>query len=186
MADDALFIGWGDVVRGRESKSLDVFNESLQYYGQLQQDGKIESFDAWFLAPHGGDLAGFILLRGDRARLDEVQRSADFELLQTRAGMIVDRIALSRSRCRRLSRQSLAIAIDDKQQRGSKRLPPDERSSFKAPRHDPLAEFDEYKQPPARDAGRRNRNLRVVHTSRAALDSRGARNRAKAADPMQV
>src|SRR5262245_52742614 len=89
LADEALVIGWGDGVRGRESKALDVFNESLQYYARLQQDGAVESFDAWFLAPHGGDLAGFILLRGERERLDEVQRSADFELLMTRAGMIV-------------------------------------------------------------------------------------------------
>ena len=94
MADEALFIGWGEVVRGRESKALEVFNESLQYYARLQQDGTVESFDAWFLAPHGGDLAGFILLRGERERLDEVQRSAEFELLMTRAGMIVDRVGV--------------------------------------------------------------------------------------------
>lgn len=91
MADEALFIGWGEVVRGRETKAVEVFNESIQYYGQLQQDGKIESVDAWFLAPHGGDLDGFILLRGDREQLDEVQRSPEFERLQARAGMIVDR-----------------------------------------------------------------------------------------------
>jgi hypothetical protein len=36
MADEALFIGWGEVVRGRERKAVEVFNESLQYYGQLQ------------------------------------------------------------------------------------------------------------------------------------------------------
>jgi hypothetical protein len=91
MADEALFIGWGEVVRGREGKAVEVFNESLQYYGQLEQGGKIEGFDAWFLAPHGGDLSGFILLRGERERLDEIQRSPEFERLQTRAGMIVDR-----------------------------------------------------------------------------------------------
>ncbi|HZG48629.1 MAG TPA: hypothetical protein VEY90_03825 [Thermoleophilaceae bacterium] len=91
MADEALFIGWGEVVRGREGKALEVFNESIQYYGQLQQDGKIEGLDAWFLAPHGGDLLGFILLRGERERLDEIQRSEEFERLQTRASMIVDR-----------------------------------------------------------------------------------------------
>ena len=94
MADEALFIGWGEVVRGRESKALDVFNESLQYYARLQQDGTVESFDAWFLAPHGGDLAGFILLRGERERLDEVQRGPEFELLMARAGMIVDRVGV--------------------------------------------------------------------------------------------
>ena len=91
MADDALFIGWGEVVRGRERKAIEVFNESLQYYAQLQEDGKVESVEPWFLAPHGGDLAGFILLRGQREQLDEIERSPEFERLQTRASLIVDR-----------------------------------------------------------------------------------------------
>jgi hypothetical protein len=94
MADEALFIGWGDVVRGRERKAVDVFNESIEYYGQLQQDGQIERFDAWFLAPHGGDLAGFVLLHGEREQLDRVQRSPEFELLLSRAGLIVDRMGV--------------------------------------------------------------------------------------------
>ena len=92
MADDALFIGWGEVVRGRERKAVDVFNESVEYWGRLQQDGRIEGLETWFLAPHGGDLAGFALLRGEREQLDEIQRSEEFERTQTRAGMIVDRI----------------------------------------------------------------------------------------------
>ena len=91
MADDALFIGWGEVVRGREQKAVEVFNETIQYYGQLQQDGKIEGFEAFFLAPHGGDLGGFVLLRGERAQLDEIERTPEFERLQTRSAMIVDR-----------------------------------------------------------------------------------------------
>ena len=94
MADEALFIGWGEVVRGRERKAVDVFNESVQHYAQLQQDGKLEGVEAWFLAPHGGDLAGFMLLRGERVQLDEIERSPEFERLQTRAGMIVDRVGV--------------------------------------------------------------------------------------------
>ena len=90
MADDALFIGWGEVVRGREMKAVEVFNESLEYYGQLQQDGKIEGFDVFFLGPHGGDLGGFIMLRGERESLDEIERTPEFERLQTRVAMIVD------------------------------------------------------------------------------------------------
>ena len=35
MADEALFIGWGEIVSGREGKAVDVFNESVQYYGEL-------------------------------------------------------------------------------------------------------------------------------------------------------
>ena len=41
MADAGLFIGWGQVVRGREERALDVFNETLELYGQLQSDGRI-------------------------------------------------------------------------------------------------------------------------------------------------
>lgn len=91
MADDALFVGWGEVVRGREQKAVAVFGESIEYYTQLQQDGKIESFEPYFLAPHGGDLDGFILLHGERAQLDEIKRSPEFERLQARVSLIVDR-----------------------------------------------------------------------------------------------
>ena len=65
MAGEALFIGWGAVVRGREQQALQVFQESMQYYGGLQQEGRIESFDVYLLAPHGGDLNGFVILRGE-------------------------------------------------------------------------------------------------------------------------
>ena len=91
MADEALFLGWGEIVSGREHQAVEVLNESVKYYGPLQQDGHIEGFDAWFLSPHGGDLNGFILLRGERERLDEIERSPEFERLQTRAGMIAER-----------------------------------------------------------------------------------------------
>lgn len=91
MADEALFIGWGEVVRGRERKAVEVFNESAQYYGQLQQEGRVESVEGWFLGPHGGDLQGFFLLRGAREALDEIERSPEFERVQARASMVVDR-----------------------------------------------------------------------------------------------
>ncbi|HEX2103722.1 MAG TPA: hypothetical protein VHF51_08725 [Solirubrobacteraceae bacterium] len=94
MADEALFIGWGEVVRGRERKAVEVFNASIEYYAKLQQDGRIERFDAWFLEPHGGDLAGFVLLHGGREQLDDIRRSPEFELLVTRAGMIVERMGV--------------------------------------------------------------------------------------------
>jgi hypothetical protein len=90
MADDALFFGWGEVVRGRETKAVEVFNEAVAYYGQLQQDGKLEGFEAYFLGPHGGDLGGFFLLHGEREALHEIERSEEFERLQTRVTMIVD------------------------------------------------------------------------------------------------
>lgn len=94
MAGEALFLGWGPVVRGREQIALQVFQETLEYYGKLQQEGQIESFEPVLIAPHGGDLGGFILLRGERSRLDEVRSSEEFERLVVRAATVVDNVGV--------------------------------------------------------------------------------------------
>src|SRR4051794_4473841 len=94
MASEALFIGWGQVVRGREKQALQVFQESMEYSGKLQQDGKIESFEVVILSPHGGDLAGFVIARGDRSGLAQVRFSDDFERLIARASAIVDNVGV--------------------------------------------------------------------------------------------
>jgi hypothetical protein len=94
MAGDALFLGWGPVVRGRELKALEIFQETLVYYASLRQDGRIDSFEPVLLALHGGGLAGFILLRGSRASLDEVRSSDEFRRLVARAASIVDDVGV--------------------------------------------------------------------------------------------
>ncbi len=94
MAGEALFIGWGQVVRGREKQALQVFQESMEYYGKLQQDGRIESFDVLLLGPHGGDLDGFVILRGDRKALADVRFSEEFERLTARATAIIDSLGV--------------------------------------------------------------------------------------------
>ena len=90
MAGEALFIGWGQVVRGREQKALDVFNESVAYWGKLQEAGTIESFDVVLLSPHGGDLAGFALLKGDADKLAALRNDDEFQRRNTRADFIVE------------------------------------------------------------------------------------------------
>ena len=69
MADYGLFIGWGALVRGRELKGLEVFNESIQFWADHQKKGNIESFEPVLLTPHGGDLAGFLLIKGEGTKL---------------------------------------------------------------------------------------------------------------------
>jgi hypothetical protein len=90
MADFGLFIGWGAPTSGRESKGLDVFNEALAYYGRLQQEGVIEGFETVILEPHGGDLQGFILLRGNQDKLAELRVDDEFVRLSTRASLTVE------------------------------------------------------------------------------------------------
>jgi hypothetical protein len=90
MADAGLFIGWGQVVRGREDRALDVFNETIELYGQMQSDGRIESFDVALLEPHGGELQGYVMLRGSEEQIDAVRRSEDFERVMTKGSLIVE------------------------------------------------------------------------------------------------
>jgi hypothetical protein len=90
MADAALFIGWGDVVHGRERQSLTVFGESIEFFTGLMQRGEIESFEPVALDPHGGDLQGFLLVRGDREKLNRMRYSEDFLRLIARASYIVE------------------------------------------------------------------------------------------------
>ena len=90
MPDFGLFIGFGSPVRGRERQAIKVFNEAIEYYTRLQQQGEIESFESVFLEPHGGDLGGFTLVRGDRDKLASIRTSDEFARLSTRAGLIVE------------------------------------------------------------------------------------------------
>ena len=78
MADSALFIGWNRSVAGREQQAMNLFMNVMEYYGQLQGEGRIESFEPVILAAHGGDLNGFVLIRGDEAKLDEIRREEAF------------------------------------------------------------------------------------------------------------
>ncbi len=90
MASAALFIGWGQVARGREREALKVFSEGVEYWTGLQKRGEIESFEPVALEPHGGDLAGFCLLRGDREKLDRLRQNEEFLRMNARAGFCVD------------------------------------------------------------------------------------------------
>jgi hypothetical protein len=94
MAGDALFVGWGQVVRGREQLALQVFQEAVGYYGKLQEDGQIERFDAYLLDPHGGDLAGWFLLHAERSTLDTIRSSEEFHRLLVRAGSVIDNLGV--------------------------------------------------------------------------------------------
>ena len=94
MADAGLFIGWGAPITGREAKGLEVLSESLAYYARLQQEGTIESFETVLLEPHGGDLQGFILMRGSEEALARLRVDEEFVRLSTRASLIVESIGV--------------------------------------------------------------------------------------------
>jgi len=94
MADAGLFIGWGEVVRGREAEAVETFSSTMEYFAGLQADGAIESVEPVFLEQHGGDLNGFFFVRGDAEKLSALRVDEDFEAVILRAGLIVNNIGV--------------------------------------------------------------------------------------------
>ena len=72
MTDAALFIGWGATSAGRERKAVELFGESLKFLTNLVTEGKVASVEPFFLEPHGGDLEGFFVVRGEQDELNAV------------------------------------------------------------------------------------------------------------------
>ena len=89
MADHGIFIGWEEMVVGRERQSRQVFGEALAYMAAQEQVGNIESHEVVLPSARGGDPQGFILMRGDRDKLHDVVTSPEWQRLVTRAGLIV-------------------------------------------------------------------------------------------------
>lgn len=94
MADAALFVGWGAPIPGRETKGLEVFAEALAFHGGLQESGAIESVDVVLLAPHGGDLSGFIVLRGSEDQMSALRGNEEFQRINARASLVVERLGV--------------------------------------------------------------------------------------------
>jgi hypothetical protein len=94
MAKGALFVGWGALIPGREKQGAAVLAEAAAYCARLQAEGRIDGFDTIVLEPHGGDLEGFVLLRGDRETLAALRAEEEFvrnivavQLVHTRVGV---------------------------------------------------------------------------------------------------
>jgi hypothetical protein len=89
-----IFVGFSNPVAGREQAAGKLFQEGAEYWGRLQAAGEIKGFDVVLLDPHGGDLGGFFLLKGEREKLARVSASEEFQRLATRANRLVERFGI--------------------------------------------------------------------------------------------
>jgi len=90
MADRVLFIGWSRIVPGREQQGMQLWQKSMTFYTKLQSEGQIESFDPVLLSAHGGDLNGFVLLKGKAKKLRDVRQDETFIDLTIEAGFCLE------------------------------------------------------------------------------------------------
>ena len=86
MADRILVAGWDMPVPGREKQAWALFGKTVEFYTKQQQDGKIENFEPIILSRHGGDLNGFILVRGNADQIDQLRRDDTYLDITIEAG----------------------------------------------------------------------------------------------------
>jgi hypothetical protein len=95
MAEAALCMVWGAPVPGREKQALNAYNDAMQYWAGLQQEGKIERFDVTVLAPSGGEVAGFLVTRGTADQIDSLRRSKEYQRQVTRVQLVASHLGVS-------------------------------------------------------------------------------------------
>ncbi len=95
MADRILCLSWGHVVSGRETHSLEVFNEAVTYYGGLRRDGQIEDLDLVLFGVNGGDVDGMMQIRGSHAQLDAMREQERFQRILIDAQMVVEDLRIA-------------------------------------------------------------------------------------------
>ena len=94
MADRILFLGWNRAIAGREQQAMQLWQKSIEFYDGLQSGGRIESFEPVILSSHGGDLNGFIMIRGDAEKLAMLRLDDGFNDLATEAHFCLDKFGI--------------------------------------------------------------------------------------------
>jgi hypothetical protein len=94
-ADHAVVVGWNRAIAGKEKIALELFASSLAFYGKQMAAGTIASFEPVMLRPHGGDFNGFILIRGERAKLDALIAGEEFLDIMLRATLCIEGVGVT-------------------------------------------------------------------------------------------
>jgi hypothetical protein len=93
-SDSVLLLGYDRPIAGREKHASDLLDEMFGFLEKAKAAGRIVAFDAVSLAVHGGNLNGFVLIRGDRKALDDFRASEEFDDLSIRAHMVMTGVSV--------------------------------------------------------------------------------------------
>ena len=84
----AIMFTYGRAAPGREAKALEVFTDSLTFWGKLAADGKCGE-PMVYLAPSG---LGMMIIHGERETLFEILGTDEFAKLYTKVTFSVPEI----------------------------------------------------------------------------------------------
>lgn len=92
MANACLFIGWNRPFPGQRSEAYGfLMKEGRPLLDKWHQQGWFAARRLYGLTPHMGDLNGCIILEGERAKLDELRRTDEFEKFSVNMSTLFDR-----------------------------------------------------------------------------------------------
>ncbi len=97
MSDAGLLIGWNRVAPGRDAMAVELWGEMLSYLMKLHSEGQVERFEPVLLGAHGGQLNGFVLVRGTQVQLDRLRNSEDFLVFNVRANKALEGFTVVRA-----------------------------------------------------------------------------------------
>lgn len=92
MANACLFIGWNRPHPAREKEAWGfLMGEGAAMLEKFRAEGFFESMETIALTAHRSDMNGFIVLLGERAKLDEMRRTDAFEMFSFKMSALLDR-----------------------------------------------------------------------------------------------
>ena len=94
MTDRVLFISWGENIAGREERGLEVFNETIGFYGRCKDEGRIEDFAVVLLAPNA-DVDGYLQIAGSAEQLAALTDDDEYLRMLTEASTVVHKVRVS-------------------------------------------------------------------------------------------
>ena len=89
MATACLFLGFDAPRPGSEKEAFPhMMGPMLTELDSFKSEGWFESYEAFGLTPHCGNLNMGVLIKGERAKLDELRRTDRFERFSMQLGRL--------------------------------------------------------------------------------------------------
>jgi hypothetical protein len=94
MATAILFIGWNRPYPGTNEKAYGWLTTEGHAFLKKCEGKWFERMEMFGLTAHGGDMNGGVILFGERAKLDEMRRTDEFEAFVMQLGSQFDRVGV--------------------------------------------------------------------------------------------
>jgi hypothetical protein len=93
--DVGLMIRYGKLVTGREHQAMDLFQDTLAYFGQKLERGEIPYFEPFFLmTTDQEEELGFFIVKGDMAALTTIVNDEGFKVLMEKARVLASHVQM--------------------------------------------------------------------------------------------